>query len=317
MPSKVVNVVVTCSRGKSVPVEECVRLRSIGGRTLEDRFERWVSALEENEDRKIPAGSLYVGDHWHVSKSVPREAQKAGLRLNLWVCSAGYGLVPASADLVPYAATFSASNPDAVAPAHQDKKSQEWWRIQRTWHGPDPGQPRSLRELAELYPRAPLLIAASPRYLRALSRDLQDAADTLSNGHLMIFSATGAMPKGLEKAWVPGDARLQPRVGGSRQSLNARLVRLAIADAPRYPLELSIQRDRFKRIMQRAGPVPTYSRAPMTDEEVRRFVVRRVKSDPTATHSRLLRELRNSNRACEQSRFARIFKETQREDSSA
>ena len=49
----------------------------------------------------------------------------------------------------------------------------------------------------------------------------------------------------------------------------------------------------------------------MADQEVRAFVRDRLADDPQATHTRLLRELRDSGRACEQQRFAGLFRAEQ------
>jgi hypothetical protein len=51
----------------------------------------------------------------------------------------------------------------------------------------------------------------------------------------------------------------------------------------------------------------------MSDEEVRGFVRKRLGEAPESRHTRLLRELRDSGRACEQGRFKQLFMQVRAE----
>lgn len=50
----------------------------------------------------------------------------------------------------------------------------------------------------------------------------------------------------------------------------------------------------------------------LTDEEVRLFIRERRTAEPSARHTRLLKQLRESGAACEQSRFRALFLEETR-----
>jgi hypothetical protein len=49
----------------------------------------------------------------------------------------------------------------------------------------------------------------------------------------------------------------------------------------------------------------------MSDDDVRRFVQKAMRKNGSVTQSGLLRELRDSGKACEQGRFRTLFKEVQ------
>jgi hypothetical protein len=51
-----------------------------------------------------------------------------------------------------------------------------------------------------------------------------------------------------------------------------------------------------------------YQRSPRTDPQVTTFIRRRLTTDPEATSSRLLREFRDLGYACEQGRFAALYR---------
>jgi len=72
--------------------------------------------------------------------------------------------------------------------------------------------------------------------------------------------------------------------------------------------EHAAMRDRLTRLLADQPPPRRFARRGMTDEEVRVFIRGRLEQDAEVTHTRLLRELRNSDRACEQHRFADLFR---------
>jgi len=171
--------------------------------------------------------------------------------------------------------------------------------------------PRSLRALAAQEPNGTVLVAASPNYLLAASADLEAAADALqSSDRLAVFSAATASLGALQRFLVPSSARLQALLGGARQSLNARLLKRALAETRDIGrLTTPALRAWAKELAMMQPPAPQYHHTPMSDDEVRRYVTGKLEENPSAKHTALLRQLRDSGRACEQSRFRRLFEE--------
>ena len=171
--------------------------------------------------------------------------------------------------------------------------------------------PRSLRAVAAQEPNGALLVAASPHYLRAASGDLEAAAAVFrSSERLAVFSAATASLGTLQRFLVPSSARLQFLLGGARQSLNTRLLRRALEEAsPSNGFTPSALRAWAKELATMQPPAPKYEHTPMSDDEVRSYVGSKLQENPSAKHTALLRQLRDSGRACEQSRFRRLFEE--------
>ena len=95
--------------------------------------EEWIGRLSIANGEVTTAADLYRGDHWtHALRAAERLTQVEG---RAWVCSAGYGLVPLSAKLKSYSATFTSGDPDSVP------EPTEWWTALAEWEGPEPGQP--------------------------------------------------------------------------------------------------------------------------------------------------------------------------------
>jgi hypothetical protein len=248
---------------------------------------------------------LYAGDHWCVVREL---AGRPGVRV--WVCSAGYGLVNLSSPLRPYSATFAAGEPDSVGTGAGDagKARRAWWEELCDWNGPGPAGPRSLASLARAFPGDALLVAASDVYLRAVADDLLAAATIVAPDRLAVISAgAGAVP-GLEDYRLPADARLQARVGGARAALNARLARLALDSVGRGDFSRRLLSDGFARLKAALPPPAPAGRAPVSDEQVRRFIRAALAEHPRPRATPLLRRLRQSGRACEHARFAALYR---------
>ena len=54
-----------------------------------------------------PAGSMYIGDQHTLVMQGINAARAAGINIELWILSAGYGLIPEHRVIVPYEATFN------------------------------------------------------------------------------------------------------------------------------------------------------------------------------------------------------------------
>ena len=308
-----VHVVVTCTKRKTRSPLKGLRVREVEAPTPEARAEAWIDRLRGATGDVVPARELYAGDHWKVALSIPRSASP-GLEVRLWVCSAGYGLLPVDAPIAPYSATFSDTHPDAVDRGFPGTRRSDarrtWWGRLATWDGPAPGVPRSLAGLADSDPDAALLIVAAAPYLRALSGDLGEAAGALrTSRQLSIISAAARHLSGLAGHVIPFDDRMQRLLGGADMSLNVRVTRelLRRGVQPLQP-DLSREAEVMGRDLERRE-VPV--RSPRTDEDVRRFIRGELGRDSTARWSPLLRKLRSElGQACEQKRFKRLFEET-------
>lgn len=311
-----INIIVTCTKQKTCEPPPALQLRNIVGASVESRVKQWKHGLERSVGDSISPRSLYAGDHWAVAKSLG-DLAKPSEQILVWVISAGYGLLPLDALIQPYSATFSTRHPDTVVLPREATKvdppadKRAWWNalINLNW---DREKPIAISDLAAEYPDSPMLIAASANYLHAVQDDLRNTRDLMNDTSLLAIMSAGTEALGdLTEHLIPSDARLQPLVGGVLRSLNVRLLRYALESARRNPPTLPLISRRFQKLLDDAPDRPKYDRTPMSDDDVRRFVKKAIRKNGSATQSGLLRELRDSGKACEQGRFRTLFKEVQ------
>jgi hypothetical protein len=293
-------VLVTCTNRKSVSVPPALHLDNASGNTPVQRSREWIRRLVDLADVPLVAADhLYLGEHWKVSRGLC--SLPTGNRVRLWVCSAGYGLIPAGALVRPYAATFS-GQVDRVPGGSEG--ARDWWQALAAWEGPAPEQPRTIRLLAARDPSAYFMVVLSSPYLDACRDDIAAAATTVTNSQRFMVISAGARHSGpLANLMVPADARLQAFMGGTRQALNARIADHLLSEGIGERAQAC---QHLAQLLAKQPPISRYERKQLSDREVREMISHRLTQVPGMSASKMLRELRDAGFACEQSRFARL-----------
>lgn len=316
-----INVVVTCTKRKRLSPKRELQLRSVKGRSLEEKNKLWLQGLKRAAGKKVTARDLYAGDHWSVVRALDRAVVESKLAVNIWICSAGYGLVGLDAKLHSYAATFAVGFPDSITrgmPKLDPRESaKEWWGFLTKWKGPTNGSPRSVAGLAKIHPHSPLLVVASPNYLTALEDDLLNAAKSLKGtGRLMIVTSASQRVSQLSEYCLPCSAVLQRVVGGARTSLNVRLARRLLEEIPADKFNHSTAQRKLVRLIRRQPKSERKPRQKTNDAAVERFIVEASKRDPRVGCDALLKRFRASGHACEYSRFRSLFRRIKKENNA-
>ena len=292
-----VNVIVPCTSRKTVAVEYSAQLREISEKNLKPRVEEWFYRLSEIRIGCRSAFNMYCGSAWTpVTKIVQ------SLDIDVWIISAGYGLLHHSDVIVPYAATFSSPHPDSVTMS-KTFQSSDWWmqcckshKIQRSV--------KTISDLAKQNPEVPILIAVSKPYLEAVESDICSARSLLVASNLLSIVSVGSTKGGiLADNLLPCDTRMEQVIGLGRSSINTRILGTIIqehnAGFDYESIKLQINKLQFHQT-QTSYPV----RSRMTDEEVLNFIIK--SRDGNNSFTSMLTNLRSLGYACEYRRFKKL-----------
>jgi hypothetical protein len=311
MPQKFAAVFVTCTKRKTATAASATCLGRVAKGRPSAVAAAWIGRLEAQQTSRIPAARLYSGDHWKIASQLPNAAKQAGVIADLWVVSAGYGLIPSHAAVASYSATFSKGHPDEIETRLQPTPANpkaSWWEELARWPGPLAGSARRIRDVARGNPRAPLLVVASPSYLEAIEVDLLEAAESLEHPSRLIIVAAGARKSGaLVPFLVDCDSGFQAALGGARMSLNQRIARHILLNSPPWPWSAEGFSHTLASTCPKLHVAPRCTGKKLTDSEVKRFLQKKMSSDPQCRPTGLLRELRSSGISCEQKRFKALF----------
>lgn len=293
---------------KRLAVPRDLMMRHVNGRSLEERFYKWVANLRAERSARTKALDLYKAQHWSVVKSIADSPATAHVRI--WIISAGHGLISPETNVPSYASTFAPHHADSVSRSFRKSHSdccRTWWKL-LTEKRHKNGGCYTIADVIRRQADAAHVLALSPDYLDAVSEDLANGANALNDPEdLIIVSADRKGLGPLQDSLIPTDARLQRFLGGARVSLNVRIARLLLEKRePEFITRKNI-RKWMNRLVSRHGDEVVYNRRSVTDGFVMRFIAKRIGEDPSAPYTRLLRELRNANYACEMRRFAALF----------
>src|SRR5262245_22268315 len=84
--------VASCTNRKLVKPPSELRLGSVAGNP-DQRSAEWSRRLRTIDAPRMRTDELYVGEHWRVVRDAYELTLKYSVRAELWVVSAGYGLV--------------------------------------------------------------------------------------------------------------------------------------------------------------------------------------------------------------------------------
>lgn len=295
-PARHIVLVAACSQRKRLPAPPDLALSSVTG-SADDRIHEWRRRLARVSAPRSKALNLYAGDHWHSILDAYVAASSFSSRVDLWILSAGYGLIPGDKAIKPYSATFTARTPDSVWRGPSDGTRQE--RLQAWW--------RTLNHqttLGELLPsrNGSLIVVAGAAYFTAIETDVQELVSDGSEA-LSIISA-GTPGNG---ALLPVSGRLRAAVGGTDSALNARTLRYLARSVDEHQFERERMAKTLTDLARRTKPTIRRRGRSTTDAVIAKTIRSFRHRQPGISRTQALRELRASDIACEQDRFATIW----------
>jgi hypothetical protein len=77
----------------------------------------------------------------------------------------------------------------------------------------------------------------------------------------------------------------------------------------RVPPTATALRKHYQKLLSTQPAIPKYERLQLSDAQVKAFIRRILRTNGDLSHSPMLRILRDSNMACEQKRFATLYRE--------
>jgi hypothetical protein len=295
--------VANCSASKRGEIPDTLQFRNLRPLPFSARFDAWIRAIEAHQNL-IPALDLYKGDHWQSIRACANAL--SAFDSELWIISAGLGLIPNDAFIPPYSATFSRRVSDSVGEDIETARS--WWGLLRQRNS-RLGFPGSLTELHNRNPEAVFLLCLSSPYVEVLLPELK-VLSAVASTQVAVFSA-GYDQKNALDTLLPLNARYQSHVGGSRGSLNSRILLDVLKRLPADEINPFGIRKYLAKIAGELPPLRIFARKQCSDLELQERIATHLKQHRHASASSTLRAFRDQGLACERSRFHQLFKVSQ------
>ena len=303
-------VITNCTNRKRRPVTSGLSAASLAVGDLASVAEEWGRRLQCPAPR-FPVLDLYGGRSFQEAK-----ASATSIRANLFIVSAGLGLIDAAGEIPSYACTVATGAVDGIGPkVLGDFSSADWWALLNQV------SPFTIK-LADVFSGngSELFLAAlSDSYIRMLSPDLLALADNdLLKLRLFTRAPLEGIPDRLHQCVMPYDDRLdgpQSLVRGTRSDFAGRSLRHFTDYVLPGTEDFTAQQHRKSVELAMAGwsfPI-SVERGRLSDDQILDLLNKHWEEARGST-SVLLRLFRDKlNVACEQSRFATLARHVRME----
>lgn len=212
-PIKRINLITTCTKGKHL--HSPFTLPQLDVNENDDvhyLLYRWREKLNLSikYGNPLPAEQVYRGTHWDTARQIVCNNPE----VDLWVISAGLGLLHASESIVPYEASFN-SLPIS---------GSSWWAA--LTEGFQEGRTAaSIQKLMQARPHEIFVIAGSPTYIAAVEKDIMAGSKALNDAVTQLVIVTSAGYKGHLEGYITRSH------AGMMNTLNSNMVCLNIKHA--------------------------------------------------------------------------------------
>ena len=184
----------TCSSLKQFPIYADCKLDDYRGSQYEQVLIDWLETVKSPTKKKYPAEDLYIGSNWKEILSCVKTAKRVGFVSELWIISAGWGLIPANFKITPYAASFSEGessihNLKWPREFNTKQRSRCWWQTINQKRNLD--LPSSIPELYSSLPdknNLRVLIILSKEYYLPLELEI---LELISLGAEVVIISSG------------------------------------------------------------------------------------------------------------------------------
>lgn len=300
-----IHLITNCTNLKKSNIKGKIQLKNlIENNSAQTIVNSWCEKLE-NAEQEVPANELYAGDHWKVAKSIVKP------NLELWVLSAGYGLIHSSSQIGSYDATFSSGSENSINKS--GLTNSEWWNTLHQRRNSDVFKCESLHSLVSINTDDIFFIATSPDYLKVIQDELKQLVleKKLTNENFFIVSSKHNISEQLIPYYLESKADFCSTLKGGRVSLNIRLAKYLLGESEANVFESKNVIDKYNDLEKNAIKLLVKNRQKLSDEEVISFIKNEldIHQGTKASASMLLKNLRNKNLACEQKRFSRLLKD--------
>ena len=299
-----IHLITNCTNLKKSNNQGKIQLKNlIDNNSAQTIVNSWCERLEKAE-QKVPATEVYAGDHWKVAKSIIKP------NLELWVLSAGYGLIHSSSQIGSYDATFSSGSENSINKS--GLTNSEWWHKLHQRRNSDVLKCESLYSLVSTNTDDVFFIAASPDYLRVIQKELQQLVleKKLTNENFFIVSSKHNINEKLTPYFLESKADFCSTLKGGRVSLNIRLAKYLLEGSEVNIFDSKSVIDKYNDLEKNSIKLLVKNRKKLSDKDIISFIKNEldIYQGTKVSASMLLKNLRNKNLACEQKRFSRLLK---------
>lgn len=206
-----IQVIVTCASSKTLPTPPQLKFSNLPKLPLQESLKEWNSRLSSTPSPTTSILDLYKGGYWKVVKSLISNKKVD----NIWVLSAGYGIVNYKEKVKPYSIALKDNSFDSIKLNTINSNSfnpySQWWdEITKMNH----------RTISQVYSENPgdlFILYSSFEYMKAIKNDF---GKIISNPNVLVISPDTKI-KEFDPYILKTNLRLQSLLGGNKMNISS------------------------------------------------------------------------------------------------
>lgn len=307
-----INLITTCTNGKHSNGYPTLNLATWSTRlsSTQGLIQAWSQAVNSaiSSGPTLPVEKLYKGGHWATAMSICHAHP-----VDLWVLSAGLGLLKSGDNVVPYQATFAVGHHDSIPLFPESYKGklfhQTWWSELALRSPFRETHPTSLATLMKSRPTEYFILCGSPDYINAISPDAVEGLSYLHDAEkqlLVISSSSVKSP--LNHYQLESSKPIAEWLNSNMLMLNIKIAEYAIAQFMQEEHgHLGLLAEKLNQQFASLPAARKKQGVRRTPEEVETWVLQHLRETPEASASGALRAFRDGGNSFEEKRFRALF----------
>ena len=297
-----INIISSCTSSKKYSPSNLLELTNIDDHLLlEDACDLWINNININESTQYKASQLYKGAAWKVTLDI-KEILDKKTPTNLYVASAGYGLIHSDKKIYSYDCTFSPGDSNSISKFNNYLDSPSnilWWDRINTFS-------------SDSFPIDSYFFIVLPHDYLVASQNFIQEIIYKHNKKVFIFVANKKSPPSfMDKNIIKFDSRFNSFQTGVMINILQRAVfwlsnEIVMKNIPLCHKDLQNHID-MKLAQYKAFTMPV--RKQLSEKEICEKIRLMILYNNISSATQGLKYFRQLGFACEQKRFGKLFKE--------
>ncbi|HIP41050.1 MAG TPA: hypothetical protein EYG90_00880 [Campylobacterales bacterium] len=294
-----IEIISSCTNSKTKMPDKTLTIEYYNKeKSLDEIIIIWKNIIKENEFNKYVTTDLYKGIGWRATLNTYNLFTDY-YETELYIASAGYGLIQHSMKISSYDATFTPRTLNSIEKFNKDKISNiKWWDNINTF------QVDSFSDESYIFVILPHnYLIATQNFIKKLIKK--------HGKRVFIFRANqNEALSFMKKYTVEFDLRFNSYQTGTLSSLLSRSVLWLSKEIVEYkiPFEHHLFQEHIENKMKNYPQYKMPKREQLSEEKLIEKIEKMISNDAITSASRGLKKLRESGIACEQKRFSSLFK---------
>lgn len=297
-----INIISSCTNSKKQSPNKSLKIENFHkSMHLEDIIKTWDNNIQKQEETTYKVSELYKGGSWKASIDT-KKVLLTKYKTELYIASAGYGLIHSEEKILPYDCTFASSTINSINKFKNNSKIHaniRWWNEINTFN------------LSKFPENSYFFIVLPHNYLLAAQNTIDNLIKIFGNKVFIFTANKNSLPEFMKNNIIKLDSRFNNFQAGVVSNMLQRAV-LWLSDEiiqKDIPLTHTDLQNHIEEEMSKYEIFIMPTRTKLSEEELYAKIKSMIENENIQSASKGLKTFRAMGYACEQKRFGKIFKE--------